>query len=239
MTESKVRASSLIVDPRFYPRAGGIDRVHCYHLQLAIRAGEEIPPIIVSDTGILVDGAHRKAAYEAEFGPDAEIPAIVKHYPDEAAMIEDAVRINVRHGKPLCPQDLTHAAQLLRSYRVQDIPHLARLFGRTVEYTQRIVVREARTQPENGGEPQVIPVKYAVRHLAGEEISEQQADAQRMVIGSPLTFQAKQLRSALDNGLVPTTNKELIRELRLLYRSLGNFLSQIKTTRKRKEPVES
>ncbi|GIV17997.1 MAG: hypothetical protein KatS3mg022_3432 [Armatimonadota bacterium] len=234
---TRIRANQLILDERIYPRAGGIDRVHVYHLQLAIRAGENLPPILVSDTGILVDGAHRREAFIAEFGPEAEIPAVIKHYEDERSMVEEAVRANIKHGKALTSQDLVHAAQLLRPYGV-DVPHLARLFGRPLEYTQRLLVREARVQ--NGGdEPKPIPVKFAVRHLSGTEMTEDQASAHSKVLGSSITFQVKQLRSALENGLVPTGNGELIREMRLLYKALGAFLSQFKTARKRKQPVES
>ena len=97
--------SGLVLDRDLSPRAR-LGSNHVRQLAESLRAGAELPPIVVErQTSRVVDGFHRVEAHRRVYGPEALIDAVEKDYADEAELFEDAMRLNSAHGSRLAPYD--------------------------------------------------------------------------------------------------------------------------------------
>lgn len=96
--------SQLVFNLDFYPR-GEVDAERVSILVEALKAGQDLPPIIVDQKRRIVDGFHRARAYRLAFGEKAEIPCEVREYASDAELLLDAIAANAQHGKPLSNAD--------------------------------------------------------------------------------------------------------------------------------------
>jgi hypothetical protein len=106
-----VPCASLIFDWGIWPRheANSVDYTNVMRMVDAIKAGIELPPIIVDKkTMRIVDGFHRTKAHEKVYGESAKIRAIMREYKSDKDVFVDAVALNARQGLPLSPMDKAH-----------------------------------------------------------------------------------------------------------------------------------
>src|SRR6516165_5257646 len=93
--------SKLIEDLSIYPRRI-VNQNHVRDLTSALQAAEGadiFPPLTVDRRSKrIVDGFHRRRAFLAVLGPDAEIQAELRTYHSETELLLDAVRLNCVHG---------------------------------------------------------------------------------------------------------------------------------------------
>jgi hypothetical protein len=99
-----MKISELIIDFSLYPREK-LNQDNVDRILLALESGlmpSNFPKIIIDKKSRkIVDGFHRKTAFEQFFGPDCEIETIEKNYSSDKDFYLDAVRYNSIHGKNL------------------------------------------------------------------------------------------------------------------------------------------
>jgi hypothetical protein len=122
MTEKRP-ASALLEDKSIYPRQR-IDGAHVAGLVAAMEAGEfsgaDYPVIADRASLRIVDGFHRKRAWQKHFGADADIDVELRDYASDAGMLKEAVRLNSGHGRRLDSGDQARSAAMLRQLGVAD-----------------------------------------------------------------------------------------------------------------------
>jgi transposase-like protein len=97
MEVRKVNIIDLEFNPGWYPR-DGVDAAHVDALREAIRAGIQLPPILVDNDLRIVDGVHRATAYLNE--NVEQVDAIVVNGSEEELWLR-AASANISHGLPL------------------------------------------------------------------------------------------------------------------------------------------
>lgn len=100
-----IRITELQLVARLYPRRE-CNEEHIERLSDAVRQGCKLPPIVVeAETNIVVDGMHRYHAYLKVYGAKHIALCCEKRYASEAALFQDAVRLNRTHGLPIATSD--------------------------------------------------------------------------------------------------------------------------------------
>ena len=223
--------AGLIEDMAIYPRHA-IDSTHVASLVGALEAGETLPPIVADNASKRIsDGWHRGRAHKRHSGPECEVEVLLVTYPNEAAIMLDAVARNATHGRRLDAMDRRRSVLMLRAVGLSDakIGEAMRLPESRVE-TLSIRVAEAPKSSEG-----VIPgtssiaLKRCSFHLAGARMTKRQADAHRSMPGTTLTLIARQLRLALTEGLANMADDKLMDELRMLEEVLGPVVASVPT----------
>lgn len=93
--------SEMFLDMTVYPREK-LDDEHVLVLSEAIRAGEQLPPMVVCrKSKRVVDGFHRHAAYTRVYGSSHSPEVVEREYENESALFIDAMRYNSAHGRGL------------------------------------------------------------------------------------------------------------------------------------------
>ena len=116
-----VKAIELILDFALWPRheANGLDQTNVKRMREAIRAGVELPKVIVNAPDMrVIDGFHRVRAHLQELGDDAKIKTDMRVYESEADMFQDAVHFNAIQGLALSPKDRAHSLLKARRFKI-------------------------------------------------------------------------------------------------------------------------
>lgn len=124
----KIPVEKIIFLQDIYPREEiDQEQVNLYRLNL-----NSLPPIIVNEDYILIDGAHRLRAHE--ISNKKEITAIVKEISKEDILLE-AIKINNKHGKQLTMNDKRILARKLFDDQLtnEDIGDLLAVNLRTIQ----------------------------------------------------------------------------------------------------------
>jgi len=109
----KVTVALTDLKETFYVRTA-IDHEHVSYLKGLVQTGVDLPRIRVNvDTMEIVDGRHRKAAFEEIGFVDVECDA--QKYASRAEMIADALKSNVGGSLPPSPADINHTMELMLS----------------------------------------------------------------------------------------------------------------------------
>jgi ParB-like chromosome segregation protein Spo0J len=177
----KIPLKDLVFEKNLYPRPH-VDLMHIQQFEHAMEAGIPLPPIVVAKgSNVIVEGVHRYHAYQNQ--GRTEIAAIVKEYTDNAAIWRDAVALNAGVGLKFGPQDQLHILQISARLGVEET-ELSKLLKTSIEHLRKLKPRYATVAEavERVAELRRIGLKGSVRHLAGETISAEQADA---IAGAP------------------------------------------------------
>jgi hypothetical protein len=218
MAMKLVPLAMLVEDLDIYPRHA-VDSSHVNKLNEALAAGVTLPPILVdAKTHRIVDGVHRSRAYRKNLGVDASIEVETRSYRNELALLKDAVRLNVSHGRSLESQDLTRATLLLQQLgaTTADIAYTLNVTeGRLVKIAGNIVnvgkEKEARPAkpslwPSKNGEPRNISnAQYAVhqssngwRHRQTIKQLTKEIQANLVALDDETVDALRRLRDAID-----------------------------------------
>lgn len=224
MTTEKITTlpiAALIEDYDLYPRHH-VDTVYASRLAAALEAGTTLPPLIVEKkTKRLVDGWHRLRAIRKVFGDSATVSVVERNYPDEAALLADAVRYNIAHGRLLDNRDLARSAWLLEAVGFPS-EQIAVQLQVPEQKLQRLMVRVVSVK--NGKDHDPVVLKASTLHL-DDGISREQAEAIERQPGTPHTLIAMQLREAIVYDLVNEDNPRLRSELTQLLPVLEEWVS--------------
>jgi len=217
-----LRIGDLVEDWNLYPRER-VNEMYVHELARALRAGHRLPPILVDGATLrIVDGYHRTRAHREVFGEDGTIDAIVRTYPDEQALFEEAVRLNAVHGQRLSGVDRIRVVLLGRKLGMDD-GRIAVMLSTTPAEVQRIAVRVAVVEHEP---ERVVPLKRSVVHLSGRTITLDQVVAHRSAPGSPYRMLVRQLIDALRHNLARHDDPQFLTLLRELGDEIEAFLER-------------
>jgi hypothetical protein len=219
----KIKAATLEEDYKLYPR-DHVDVVSVNHIADAMKAGKAMPPIVVWRQGNrIIDGFHRRRA-AMKLNKAATIEAIFKDYDSEKEAFLDACRFNAAHGTNLTASDRVRCALFAKDFGISQAAiadalsiTAARLKDLT---TDRVgVLRVAKL--EDGTE---IPLKYPVKHMAGQVLTVGQKEAMQKVNGSTYPYLVNRLIDAIENDMFDLKDKNLFLHLKKLHKMLGRLL---------------
>lgn len=205
----EIKAASVVLDFNLYPRHR-VDDTHVLHIREAYRAGAELPPVVIDKTSKrATDGFHRVTATLKEFGEDASIMAEVRDYPDEAAMLLDAMLMNSGHGNNLSPFDRVRCITLAEEFKI-DTESIAKALRTSPDNIESL--RITRTARKSSGA--ITPIKAGLGHLAGRKLSKrQQVGNERLGGMSQPTFYVNQVILLIESNLLNAENVKLLERL--------------------------
>lgn len=188
----KVKAATLIEDFGLYPRSQ-VDGSHVQKLAEALLAGETLPPIVVDESGRIIDGFHRRRAVLRVYGDDAEIEVEVRQYANDRERYLDTLRMNARHGKGISGAELTGAILKAEHFKLKPKVVASALGIRTERVEKICQTKTAELRQAVTAHGRKIPLKRSVYHLAGKTLTEPQAEAMDMLPGQPQSLLIQQL----------------------------------------------
>jgi ParB-like chromosome segregation protein Spo0J len=202
----KIPLKDLVFERALYPRPH-VDLMHIQQFEHAMEAGIPLPPIIVAKgSNIIVEGVHRYHAYQNQ--GRTEIAAIVKEYTDNAAIWRDAVALNSAHGLKFGTKDQLHILQISERLGVEET-ELSKLLKTSIEHLRKLKPLYATVAEavEGVAEARRVGLKGSVRHLAGETITAEQAEAMGRAPGPSYLLACNQLIDALNYDLLPPKDR--------------------------------
>lgn len=188
-----------------------------------MRNGAVFPPLIIEKPGnVIISGNHRYEAYTQEYKPDHEIEVIPKKFETNAERIEEAVRENSKHGKPLEGISRKIAISKLLEYE-RSPEHIAQLLNVSVKRIEEIggisVYIRGETSPK--------PIKRGPE-IMGKTITKKQytehLEKDRAV---PAQQNAEQLTRWLRNGWVNLKNENTIKSFQELHEEIENHIMEL------------
>lgn len=224
-----IKASMLVEDFTLYPR-NQVDDSHINDLVKAIKSGAELPPIIIDRSSKrIVDGFHRFRAFTKLFGPDTDIPAVLKDYASEAELYLDAVRYNAGHGRKLDRHDQTRIVLRLHELQVDDV---------TIASALHVPEPEVRTLAvrivyDDGGT--AMPQKRGLEHMRGQTLTAGQVAAMKSVRSAEVGRLCIELTKLLDQEMVDYTDPLIEERLRQVAHAVTLSLKRIRAMGKKQE----
>lgn len=234
MKTQEIALAEIVEDFDLYPRAS-VDSTHVSHIALAIEAGVELPlPILEAESKRIVDGFHRVRAYKRLLGKEGKITVELRHYDNDGELFLEALRLNAGHGHNLTAYDRKHSVLLALKLNLKkkDIAAAlnmplekvqfdgeltcANLDGR-LKAPQFCLKAMART-----GE-HLVPLKYPVRHLAGQTLNARQTEVVGRMGGNGVPFLAHQLTWLLNESMIDESNESVLNALVELEKALKAF----------------
>jgi ParB-like chromosome segregation protein Spo0J len=231
MKSQQVRVADLVFDEALYPRRH-IDLQRVRTLARATEGGSKLPPIVICrSTKKMIDGVHRY--HVAQHLGQQTIAAQLRDYANDAQRFRDAVALNATHGLPLSTADRLKVIDMAENLGLKD-PEVAAMLQTTAEYIEKALKRRYaesdRQHIAAGGvlRKMKIPLKGSVRHLSGEKVSAAQAAALSSAPGSSYMLTVRQLKDAIQYGLLPPREAHpvLWAELETLRELLDDVLSK-------------
>jgi len=197
----EMKCAEVILDYNIYPRHK-IDSTHVGHIRAAIRAGVELPPIVVcSKSHRCTDGFHRVTANGREFGEDAPIMVELRDYANEAAMLLDAIAMNAAHGENLTPFDRVRCITLADEFKLKDA-QLAQALRMPLQDIEEMRVKRTATTRDGT----ITPIKQGIGHLAGRRLTRKQERGNDSYGGLRPLFYVNQVILLLEHDLIDTDN---------------------------------
>lgn len=222
---TQVKLASLVFDYDLYPRRV-INDDQVTTLCDALRAGVALPPPTVdSKSNRVVDGWHRCRAHERINGHDAEITVELRQYPDDATMLEEAVRLNATHGRILAPADRAHCAILAERHKLP----LERL-AKALSVTPGRLGDLMRAKIGLGPDGEAIALKRTLHHMRETPLTPAQIQVNKHAGGMAQMFYVNQLIALIENDLVDDANNLLVQQLKRLNNILDGYLTTLATT---------
>jgi len=215
----KLKLGKLVLDYSFYPR-GDISPFHVREMIEFVKSGGEMPPIVADwKSKRIIDGFHRFRAYKKMYGVEAETAVRLKKYANEGEMLLDAMKCQSTHGRRLTPFDQARCIIKAEDLGLEFIA-IASALGMTVERLTEIRVGKIAS---DSIEP--VAVKTTMSHLAGTELTPQQAEFNRKAGGMPQGFYINQVIGLLESGSVDWGNEKVVNGLRQLLALLQQELT--------------
>lgn len=211
----RLKVCELVEDFDFYPRLQ-VDSQHVLYLSQALLAGCELPRILIDKkTKRIVDGFHRRRAYEKAYGADHQVEVDEKSYRTESELFLDAARLNAVHGKRMATADYVRVIQRAEDLKIEP-SSVASALRLTVEKVGEL--KADRTAHDS--HLTAVPLKRTINHMAGKVLNDGQLKANKGLSGMNQIFYANQLISLLENELIDRENAALLVRLKRLHELL-------------------
>lgn len=215
-----IQLSKIHFDEDIYPRKQ-LDDHNVNELVRAFTAGVAVPPIVLDkDTLTCVDGKHRvRAAEKADID---KIPADLKTFPDKAAMLEAAIRLNI-HGRQLSSYDKAYCTILADTVGLDDA-RLQAAMCTTLDHLQQLKARKIGFDPSGNK----MPLKTTMQHMAVQHTNKRLTKAQDAghvkATGMAQLAYVNQVINMLDHKMIDKNNVKLMEALEDLKNKLIAFL---------------
>jgi hypothetical protein len=201
----------LVEDYHLYPRAE-VDGATVEQFREALRAGAKFPPLRVCSMSFrIIDGFHRKTAYEREHA--THVLCSLEDVADDVDLFRRAAAANAQHGRRYSVDDYATAVRLAKRLGLSREQISSDLFLPLdrVEKLERISAGRGHPPPErNVPKPAGKPSKLVEKSM--DTISQ-------------LTWATSLLR-CIREGHVNEKSEELRAQLEELSKELGEFLSR-------------
>ena len=198
----KVPLSDLVFSEQDYPRVK-VDEYNIRQLEQAMEGNIPLPPILVAKgSNIIVDGVHRYHAHLRR--GHNKISAIIKHYKTHAELIRESVMLNTGIGLRLGQQDAIKVIQIAERLGIKEL-ETAAMLRTSIAHLRALKPRYVTVDDAVEGVRQLrrIPLKGSLRHLAGQNITAEQAAAMARAPGTGYLLAVNQLIDALNFDLLP------------------------------------
>jgi hypothetical protein len=220
---SEVKLADLVLDYTIYPRHQ-INSQHVGYIEDAMNGEHEFPPVVVDKASMrVVDGFHRISAARRVRGLDGTIAAILKPYPSEAAIIEDAISYNSSHGRSLTPYDRARCLQLAHEHGISRERACDLL--RWPSGKDTLVRRTRLSGPLTSGRQ--VPLKRTIERFHGKKLTERQLEANDKLSGMNQSFYALQLIELIEADLLYTDDEKVMQTLVCLRDLLDTVLERV------------
>lgn len=216
----KIKLTELVEDFDLYPR-GDVDSGHVAHIADAIESGADIPKILIcAKSKRIVDGFHRKRAWQRILGNDGEIEVIAKTFKDEKEMFLEAMRLNAGHGRNLTSYDRTIAIE--KAIRLDIEPSaIATALNLKAERVEMFKV-ERCAKIENTR--RLVALKQPIRHFAGQTMTLEQSEVVPKLGGNNALFYVNQLKMLIQHDMIDSENENVMTGLEELAGVIKAFL---------------
>lgn len=208
----KIKVVQLIEDFGLYPRSQ-VDGSHVQKLAEALMAGETLPPIVVDESGRIIDGFHRRRAVLRVHGDSAEIEVEIRQYANNKERYLDALRLNARHGKGINGAELTGAILKAEQFKLEPAVVASALGIRTERVKKIHQTKVAEVKQAVTAYGKKIPLKRSVVHLAGKTLTKPQAEVMDMLPGQPQELLIQQLIKIIETGSLDLDNEKVVTRL--------------------------
>ena len=203
----KLKVVSLVLDFTIYPRMN-VDGTHVSRIAQAMSQGVEFPPIVIcKKTKRVVDGFHRTKGLLRLYGDDAEVECVEKTYRNDGELFLDAIKYNADHGRILTSYDRTHCALAASEMGIDDDLLCAAM------HVDPKILADMR----EGGSVRVgkmtLPLKRTIRHMAGQNLTKGQAQANEKLSGMRQVFYVNQVILLVENDLLDLEDGALMKRL--------------------------
>lgn len=204
---------NIILDFSLYPRLD-VDDVHVARLAEALQAGRELPPILLDAKSMrCVDGFHRVKAHRR--AQRKTIRAVLATHETEGELLLAAIRANSAHGRPLAPAEQVRCAILADGLLIERA-QVANALAVRVEVLDWKLERQTAT-----GALGRVPLKPALRHLRGQELTPEQERTNAHAGGHQARYYARMLLELTQADALDRSDAVLMERLRALMEALA------------------
>ena len=228
----KIEVSKLILDFNLYPRVQ-VDSQHAGYMVESLRAGLELPPVVVDEKSLrVIDGFHRVTAVKRFDKEKGTISAVFKKYSSEGEMFIDAMRYNATHGRTLTQYDRAHC--ILRAEELKlELDIVAGALSISVNKVKELRVHRIGEFISGGGssmkgkgrsamvkaKDHLVPIqlKRTIEHKAGEVLTEPQVKVNEKLSRMNQSFYVHQIVMLIESDLLDKKNEPLMEKLEHLY----------------------
>lgn len=197
-----IDVGSVLIDETLYPRHK-LSAQNVTYLKEAIRAGTELPPIVIdAKTRKVVDGWHRIRACQSLKIPTIE--AELRNYSSQQEMFTAAVSLNASHGYKLTVWDQIRSLLRLLELGASD-EVIQQALHITPERMAKLRLRTG-TAPDGTAEP----LKQSTKQLAGKKLTKAQVEYNRgSAPGRGIASMLQQIIRALEAKAIDVATEEM------------------------------
>ena len=218
MTDTKPIAA-LILDETLWPRHN-ISAANLAAITEAVRAGATMPPVVIdAKTSKVIDGWHRVHAFEHLYGPEHEIGVDARSYRNKAAMLSDAIALNVGRGHDLTRWDIARCTQLAEDVGLPFATVADLLKWRPEKLAAYRDSRMGKTLDDRK-----LALKRSIRHKLNQPLNPAQENANEHLSGMAPLFHVNQLAMLIETDLLPVDDPNLAARLAYLAEIAGEWV---------------
>lgn len=219
----EVSLEQVHFDEELYPRAT-FDWRTSYIYSQSMTSGAVFPPIVLAELDgvyFLVDGKHRCEAHKSL--KKSTIEAIVHTGWDKKKIFQEAIKLNVTHGRSLSPYEKRRVALKLREMELTDkeistliqVPQdkLESFIASRLVNTLTGEVIDSEANEQQLKEMGRAILKSSAKHLAGSIMSEQKLEelefSQKLFYGTSQTSLLNHLIRLVEDDLLDRSNPKV------------------------------
>jgi hypothetical protein len=234
MAENQIlKAKQILIDEKIYPR-NSVNDLLVYKYTQAMKAGAKFPPITVAlyrNKYYLLDGRHRLNA-KMKCGEKYVQAEIISNLTKEQMYVE-AVRRNMCHGQMLNSNEVTRAITRMREMKISR-DEISKIINMPVANIEPFVAKRIT----NTATGKIVFLKKGVTNMHGSMISDETATDINGLSGLSQKELFADAVTIVKNGLLQTTNSQVMKPVKELYSLLDNFFFGVSVTKRKRKTTK-